>query len=139
MRQLLPEGWSRPNGYANAIEARGRFIFTAGLVGWNERKEFVAKDLAGQLEQILSNLVVLLAEGGARPEHVVRMTWYITDKQAYRSELARIGQIYRAAMGRVFPAMAVVVVSALIEDEALIEIETTAVVPIDGVTALDAG
>lgn len=129
MRTLLPHGWQRPKGYANAVEARGRVILTAGLVGWNEHEKFIAKDLPGQFEQILRNLVILLGEGGARPEHVVRMTWYITDKQAYRSELKHLGEIYRRIMGRVFPAMTVVEVAALIEDEALLEIEATAVVP----------
>lgn len=129
MRVLQPEGWPRPKGYANAIEVRGRTIYVAGLIGWNEEETFVAKDLPGQFEQILRNLVTLLAEGGARPEHVVRMTWYVTDKQAYLRELRRIGEIYRSIMGKVFPTMAVVQVVALMEDEALIEIETTAVVP----------
>lgn len=129
MRILQPEGWPRPKGYANAIEVRGRTIYVAGLIGWNEEERFVAKDLPGQFEQILRNLVALLAEGGAGPEHVVRMTWYVTDKQAYLRELRRIGEIYRSIMGKVFPTMAVVQVVALMEDEALIEIETTAVVP----------
>ena len=129
MRILQPEGWPRPKGYANAIEVRGRTIYVAGLIGWNEEEKFVAKDLPGQFEQILRNLVALLAEGGAGPEHVVRMTWYVTDKQDYLRELRRIGEIYRSIMGKVFPTMAVVQVVALMEDEALIEIETTAVVP----------
>lgn len=129
MRILQPEGWPRPKGYANAIEVRGRTIYVAGLIGWNEEERFAAKDLPGQFEQILRNLVALLAEGGAGPEHVVRMTWYVTDKQAYLRELRRIGEIYRSIMGKVFPTMAVVQVVALMEDEALIEIETTAVVP----------
>ena len=129
MRILQPEGWPRPKGYANAIEVRGRTIYVAGLIGWNEEERFAAKDLPGQFEQILRNLVALLAEGGAGPEHVVRMTWYVTDKQDYLRELRRIGEIYRSIMGKVFPTMAVVQVVALMEDEALIEIETTAVVP----------
>nr|WP_047165520.1 RidA family protein [Sphingomonas sp. Y57] len=129
MRILQPEGWPRPKGYANAIEVRGRTIYVAGLIGWNEEERFVAKDLPGQFEQILRNLVALLAEGGAGPEHVVRMTWYVTDKQAYLRELRSIGEIYRSIMGKVFPTMAVVQVVALMEDEALIEIEATAVVP----------
>ncbi|MFP5454763.1 MAG: RidA family protein [Alphaproteobacteria bacterium] len=129
MKTLQPAGWPRPKGYANAIETRGRTIYTAGLVGWNEEEKFVAKDLPGQFEQLLRNLVTLLAEAGAKPEHVVRMTWYVTDKKAYLAEVRRIGEIYRAIMGRVFPTMAVVQVVALMEDEALIEIETTAVVP----------
>lgn len=129
IRLLQPAGWPRPKGYANAIEARGRSIYIAGLIGWNEEEKFDAKDLPGQLEQILRNLVTLLAEGGAKPEHVVRMTWYVTDKQAYLRDTRRIGEVYRSIMGKVFPTMAVVQVVALMEDEALIEIETTAVVP----------
>lgn len=129
MRILQPAGWPRPKGYSNAIEARGRTIYVAGLVGWNAEEKFVAKDLPGQFEQLLRNLVTLLGEGGAAPEHVVRMTWYITDKQAYLRDAPRIGEIYRAIMGRVFPVMAVVQVVALMEDDALIEIEATAVVP----------
>ncbi|KQX22796.1 MULTISPECIES: RidA family protein [unclassified Sphingomonas] len=129
MRILQPEGWPRPKGYANAIEVRGRSIYVAGLIGWNAEEKFVAKDLPGQFEQILRSLVTLLAEAGAGPEHVVRMTWYVTDKQAYLREVRRIGEIYREIMGKVFPTMAVVQVVALMEDEALIEIETTAVIP----------
>lgn len=129
MRILQPAGWPRPKGYANAIEARGRTIYVAGLIGWNEEEKFVARDLPDQFEQLLRNLVTLLAEADARPEHVVRMTWYVTDKQAYLRDAPRIGQIYRAIMGKVFPTMAVVQVVALMEDEALIEIEVTAVVP----------
>jgi enamine deaminase RidA (YjgF/YER057c/UK114 family) len=128
MKVLQPAGWPRPKGYSNAIEARGRTIYVAGLVGWTPEEKFEAKDLPGQLEQILRNLVGLLAEGGAGPEHVVRMTWYITDKGAYLRELGRIGEVYRAVMGRVFPVMAVVQVVALMEDDALIEIEATAVI-----------
>lgn len=129
MKTLQPAGWPRPKGYANAIETSGRTIYTAGLVGWNEEEKFVAKDLPGQFEQLLRNLVALLAEAGAKPEHVVRMTWYVTDKQAYLANVRRIGEIYREIMGRVFPTMAVVQVVALMEDDALIEIETTAVIP----------
>lgn len=129
MRTLQPAGWPRPKGYANGIEASGRQVFVAGLIGWTAEERFEATDLPGQFEQILKNLVAILAEAGARPEHVVRMTWYITDKQAYLAEAKRVGEIYRSIMGRVFPVMAVVQVVALMEDQALIEIETTAVIP----------
>ena len=129
MRVLQPAGWPRPKGYSNGIEARGRQIFYAGLIGWNAEEKFEAKDLPGQFEQLLRNLIAVLAEADAGPEHVVRMTWYITDKQAYLRDAKRIGEIYRAIMGRVFPVMAVVQVVALMEDEAKIEIEVTAVVP----------
>ena len=129
MRILHPAGWPRPKGYSNAIEARGRTIYVAGLVGWNEEEKFVAKDLPGQLEQLLRNLVTLLAEADAGPEHVVRMTWYVTNKWVFLQETRRIGEIYRSIMGRSFPTMAVVQVVALMEDEAMIEIEATAVIP----------
>lgn len=129
MRVLQPAGWPRPKGYSNGIEVRGRQIFVAGLVGWTIEEKFDAKDLPGQFEQVLRNLVAILAEADAGPEHVVRMTWYITDKQAYLQSAKRMGEIYRAIMGRVFPVMAVVQVVALMEDEAKIEIEVTAVVP----------
>ncbi len=129
MKILQPAGWPRPKGYSNAIEVRGRTIYVAGLIGWNAEEKFESKDLPGQFEQLLHNLIAILAEGGAGPEHVVRMTWYITDKQAYLQNARRIGEIYRSIMGRVFPVMAVVQVVALMEDEAKIEIEVTAVVP----------
>ncbi len=129
MRILQPAGWPRPKGYSNGIEVRGRQIFVAGLVGWNEKETFEASDLPGQFDQLLRNLVAILAEADARPEHVVRMTWYITDKREYLENARRIGEIYRDIMGRVFPTMAVVQVVALIEDDAKIEIEATAVVP----------
>ena len=129
MKILQPAGWPRPKGYSNGIEVRGRQIFVAGVVGWTAEERFEAKDLPGQFEQLLHNLVAILAEADAGPEHVVRMTWYITDKQAYLSTAREIGEIYRRIMGRVFPVMAVVQVVALIEDEAQIEIEVTAVVP----------
>lgn len=129
MRTLQPAGWPRPKGYSNGIEVRGRQIYVAGLVGWTAEEKFEAKDLPGQFEQLLYNLVAILAEADAGPEHVVRMTWYVTDKQAYLGNIRQIGEVYRAIMGRVFPVMAVVQVVALIEDDALIEIEATAVVP----------
>lgn len=129
MRVLQPAGWPRPKGYANGIEARGRQVFVAGLVGWTAEEKFEARDFAGQFEQILRNLVAILAEARAGPEHVVRMTWYITDRQAYLGDARRVGEIYRAIMGRNYPTMAVVQVVALMEEEALVEIEATAVIP----------
>jgi enamine deaminase RidA (YjgF/YER057c/UK114 family) len=128
MRVLQPLEWARPRGYANGIEARGRMIFVAGQIGWDKDQHFHAKDFAGQFEQALLNILAVLREADAGPEHIVRMTWYITDKKAYLSD-KRIGPIYRRIMDRHFPTMSVVVVSALIEDEALVEIEATAVVP----------
>ncbi|HEX4859853.1 MAG TPA: RidA family protein [Rhizomicrobium sp.] len=128
MRTLQPADWARPRGYANGIEARGRTIFVAGQIGWDKDQRFQAKDFAGQFEQALLNIVAVLREAGAGPEHIVRLTWFITDKRAYLADAKRIGEIYRRVMGRNFPTMSVVQVAALIEDEALVEIEATAVV-----------
>lgn len=129
MRTLLPPGWPRPRGYANGIEADGKLVFVAGQVGWTPEGVFEQTTLAGQFRQTIDNTLAVLREAGAGPEHVVRMTWYITDKPAYLAALAELGAIWRETMGKNFPAMAVVEVKALIEDAALIEIETTAVVP----------
>jgi enamine deaminase RidA (YjgF/YER057c/UK114 family) len=129
MRTLLPAGWRRPKGYANGTSAVGRIVFTAGVIGWDEQEKLAAADLPGQLRQILVNTMAILAEDGAGPEHIVRMTWYVTDIDEYRGALSEIGAIYREIVGKYFPAMAVVAVSALVEPDARIEIETTAVVP----------
>lgn len=129
MRTLLPEGWPRPNGYANGIEAEGRIVFVAGQIGWTPEGRFEAATLAGQFAQTLDNTLAVLREASAGPEHIARMTWYVTDKRAYLASLAEIGAVWREKMGKNYPAMAVVEVKALIEDAALIEIETTAVVP----------
>ena len=129
MKALLPPGWPRPKGYANGISAKGRVIATAGVVGWTAAEEFETDDLAGQFRQVLVNTLAILAEDGAGPEHIVRMTWYVTDIQAYRNSLPAIGAAYRELIGRNFPAMAVVGVTALVEPRARIEIETLAVVP----------
>ena len=127
--QLHPANWKRAVGYANGIAARGRMIFTGGLVGWDADQQFRTDDFAGQVRQVLENIVAVLAEGGARPEHLVRLTWYVTDKQEYLSALHGIGAAYREVIGRHFPAMALVQVVALVEDRAKVEIEATAVVP----------
>ena len=129
MKALLPPGWPRPSGYSNAVSASGRLVFTAGIIGWDEQERIVAPDLPGQFRQILLNTLAILAEDGAGPEHIVRMTWYVVDVAEYRTSLAEIGAVYKAIMGRTFPAMAVVEVSGLVEPAARIEIETTAVVP----------
>ena len=129
MRALLPPGWPRPKGYSNGVEAKGRLVFTAGVIGWDETETIVSDSLAGQFEQVLRNTLAILAEAGAGPEHVVRMTWYVTDRDEYVAHLAEIGAAWRALMGRYYPAMAVVAVAALVEPRARIEIETTAVVP----------
>jgi enamine deaminase RidA (YjgF/YER057c/UK114 family) len=128
MRVLQPSDWARPRGYSNGIEATGRQIFVAGQIGWNKEAKFERHDFPGQFEQALLNIVAVLAEAGAGPEHVVRLTWFITDKKAYLSQAKEVGDIYRRVMGRNFPTMSVVQVAALIEDEALVEIEATAVV-----------
>ncbi len=127
MRVLHPEGWPRPRGYSNGIAAEGRLVFVAGQVGWDESQVFRSDDLVAQLRQALKNTLAVLAEAGAGPEQVVRMTWYITDKRDYLDRSKEIGAVYRALMGRHYPAMAMVEVSALMEDRAKVEIETTAV------------
>jgi enamine deaminase RidA (YjgF/YER057c/UK114 family) len=129
VKALLPPGWPRPKGYANGISAKGRVIVTAGVVGWTAEETFEAEDLPGQFRQILRNTLAILAEDGAGPEHIVRMTCYVTDIEAYRAGLAEIGAAWRDLMGKNYPAMALVAVTALVEPKALIEIETTAVVP----------
>jgi enamine deaminase RidA (YjgF/YER057c/UK114 family) len=129
MRTLLPEGWPRPKGYANGIEAEGRLVFVAGQIGWTPEGKFEATTLPAQFAQTLDNTLAVLREANAAPEHIARMTWYITDKRAYLAALPELGAIWREKMGKHYPAMAVVEVKALIEDAALIEIETTAVVP----------
>lgn len=129
MKTLLPPGWPRPKGYANGISAKGRVIVTAGVVSWNEQERFVAADLPGQFRQVLLNTFAILAEDGAGPEHIVRMTCYVTDLDEYRGSLAAVGAVWREVVGRHFPAMAVVGVTGLVEPAAKIEIETMAVVP----------
>jgi enamine deaminase RidA (YjgF/YER057c/UK114 family) len=129
VKALLPPGWPRPKGYSNGVAARGRLVVTAGVIGWTAEERFEADDLPGQLRQVLVNTLAILAEDGAGPEHIVRMTWYVTDIAAYRESLRDIGAAYREVIGRHYPAMAVVGVSALVEPRALVEIETIAVVP----------
>ena len=129
MRALLPPGWPRPKGYSNGIEARGRMIFTAGVVGWDEQEQFPSNSLTEQFRQVLRNTLAILAEGGAGPEHIVRMTCYVINIDVYRSSLADIGAAWKEIVGPYYPAMALVEVRRLVEPKALIEIETTAVVP----------
>jgi len=129
VKTLQPPGWPRPKGYANGVSARGRMVFTAGVVGWDEAERFVADDLAGQFRQVLKNILAILAEDGAGPEHVVRMTCYVTSRDDYVAQVAEIGAAWRETMGRHYPAMAVVEVSALVEPAAKVEIEAIAVVP----------
>jgi len=129
LQVLQPPGWPQPRGYANGIAATGRQVFVGGTIGWNEREEFTSDEFAEQTRQALKNIVVVLAEAGARPEHVVRMTWYVTDKREYLDSAKAVGAAYRSVMGYHFPAMALVQVVALVEDRAKVEIETTAVIP----------
>ena len=127
---LLPDGWPRPKGYANGILAAGsRQLFCGGQIGWNAAGEFEHDTFLGQLRQALCNVREVLAAGGAEPKHMARMTWYITDRDAYLEDLVAVGSTYRDIMGKHFPAMSVVVVSALVEERALLEIEVTAVLP----------
>ena len=130
MKHLLPEGWHRPRGYSNGIQADGEQVFVAGMIGWNEAEE-VADGFVAQLALALKNTVAVLAEAGAGPEHVVRMTWYVKGLDAYRENIPDIGRTYREIMGKNFPAMAVIGVVDLVDTGALIEIETTAVIAKD--------
>ncbi len=129
MQILQPPGWAKPKGFSNGISAAGKLVFVAGQIGWSGEGRWEATDFAGQFRQTLKNTLAVLAEAGGRPEHIVRMTWYILDKQEYLGAIREIGAAYRELMGRHYPAMAVVQVSGLIEDEARLEIETTAVIP----------
>lgn len=133
MKTLQPPDWLAPRGYANGILAEmtvgSRLVFVGGQIGWNGQQQFESDDFAEQVRQALANIVAILAEGGARPEHIVRMTWYVTDKKAYVDAYPAIGRHYRDLIGRHFPAMTAVEVAALVEDRAKVEIEVTAVVP----------
>jgi enamine deaminase RidA (YjgF/YER057c/UK114 family) len=127
-RTLQPEGWPAPRGYSNGVSATGRMVFTGGLVGWDETEQF-PDSLAAQIRQTLANTLAVLAAGGAGPEHIVRMTWYIRSVEDYVASRREIGAIWRELIGAIYPPMAVVEVSRLVEPKALVEIETTAVVP----------
>ena len=130
MTQVLqPPGWARPKGYANGVAVRGRQIHVAGMIGWDGQGEFHSDDLVAQVRQALANIVEVLAEADARPEHIVRMTWYLTDKREYVARAREIGAAYRELIGSFSVAMTAVQVVALIEDRAQVEIEVTAVVP----------
>ena len=129
-RSLLPQGWTKPKGYANGIAARGTIVSVAGQIGWNPATgRFESDDFVAQAKQALANIVAVLKEAGAGPEHLVRLTWYVVDKREYVQRLAEVGEAYRAVIGRHFPAMTLVAVAALVEDRARIEIEATAVLP----------
>ena len=129
MKVLLPLGWPRPKGYANGVTANGRMVFVAGMIGWDAEGRFHTDDLAGQARQALENVIAVLAEAGARPEHIVRMTWYVTDKREYLAGQKKIGAAFRDLIGCFNAAMTAVEVSALMEDRAKVEIEATAVIP----------
>ncbi|MEO6114731.1 MAG: RidA family protein [Sphingomicrobium sp.] len=129
MNILQPPGWPRPKGYANGISARGRTIYTAGVIGWDEREMIVSHRLELQFAQVLKNILAILAEDGAGPEHIVRMTCYITDRVQYLKLRDELAPIWQSIMGRHYPAMALVEVKALVNSSALVEIEATAVVP----------
>jgi enamine deaminase RidA (YjgF/YER057c/UK114 family) len=130
MNKLLqPPGWAPPKGYANGVAARGTMVFVGGQVGWNAQQQFVSDDFIEQAGQALRNIAEILREAGAGPEHMVRMTWYVTDRDEYNRRLGELGPVYRDAMGRNFPAMTCVQVAALVEARAKVEIEVTAVVP----------
>ena len=129
MQVLLPPGWPRPKGYSNGVAARGRMVFVAGMIGWDAQGVFHTDDMAGQVRQALRNIVEVLQEGGARPEHIVRMTWYVTDKNEYVAAYPEIGKAFRELIGSFNAAMTAVEVAALIEDRAKVEIEATAVIP----------
>ena len=129
MQILQPPGWAKPRGFSNGIAASGRLVFVAGQVGWTGEAKWEAKDFAGQFRQTLLNTLAVLKEAGAGPEHIVRMTWYVVDKKEYLAAIKEVGAAYRELIGRHYPTMAVVQVGALVEDEAKLEIETTAVVP----------
>ena len=129
MQILQPHGWAKPRGFSNGIVATGKQVFVAGQIGWTGDGKWEAKDFAGQFRQTLQNIIEVLAQAGGKPQHLVRLTWYVLDKQEYLASLKDVGTAYRALMGRHFPTMAVVQVGGLIEPEARLEIEATAVIP----------
>lgn len=129
IKKLQPPDWAEPKGYANGILARGAMLFVGGQIGWNAKQEFESDDFIAQTKQALQNILAVLQAGGAGPEHMVRMTWYVVDRVEYGARLKELGGAYREVMGKNFPAMTCVEVSALVEDRAKVEIEVTAVVP----------
>jgi enamine deaminase RidA (YjgF/YER057c/UK114 family) len=129
MKTLQPSRWARPKGYSNGIVAAGRTVFVSGMIGWDVKGEIVSSDFVAQVAQTLRNIVEVLAEANAKPEHIVRMNWYVVDKKEYVNAYKQLGVVYREIMGNHFPAMTAVQVASLIEDEARVEIEVTAVLP----------
>jgi enamine deaminase RidA (YjgF/YER057c/UK114 family) len=128
-KQIHPKGWKPAKGYANAVLSEGLILNIAGQIGWNESQEFIAKDFLGQMEQTLKNISTIVVEAGGKVTDLTRLTWYVTDKATYVSNQRQVGEIYRKILGNHFPAMTMVVVTALVEDEALIEIEAIAIIP----------
>jgi enamine deaminase RidA (YjgF/YER057c/UK114 family) len=131
MDLLHPRDWAPTRGFSNGVASEGRLVFVAGQIGWNERQEIVSDAFVAQVEQSLRNIVAVLAEGGAKPEHLVRLTWYVTDKREYLDHARDVGEAYRRVIGRHYPAMTLVQVASLVEDRAKVEIEATAVVPVE--------
>lgn len=129
MQVLQPKGWGRPKGYSNGIAVSGKMVFVAGMVGWDENEKFNSDDLADQVRQALTNIVAVLTEAGAGPQHITRMTWYLGNKDEYNSKLKEIGEAYRDVIGRNFPVMTAVQVAGFVEHGAKVEIEVTAVMP----------
>lgn len=129
MKFLQPPDWAKPRGYSNGIVARGQLVFVAGMIGWNKDAQFETDDFAGQVRQSLENIVTVLREAGAGPEDIVRLTWFVTDRLEYHASLPKLGEAYRAVMGKHYPVMSVLEVTALMEDRAKVEIEATAVIP----------
>ncbi len=129
MEILQPPNWPRPKGYSNGVAARGRSVFVSGMVGWDAQGKFVSSDFATQTRQALKNVLEVLSQANVKPEHIVRMTWYVVDKKEYAAAGKEIGLAYREIIGRHYPAMSVVQVVALVEDQARVEIEVTAMAP----------
>jgi enamine deaminase RidA (YjgF/YER057c/UK114 family) len=129
MQILQPPGWARPKGFSNGISCQGRLVFIGGQIGWSGQGEWIDQSFAGQFRQALKNVLEILAQAGGKPEHLVRLTWYVLDKKEYLASLKELGAAYRELMGRHYPTMAVVQVSGLVEDDARLEIEATAVIP----------
>jgi len=129
MKILQPPHWGRPSGFSNGIASKGQIIFVSGMIGWDAQRKLVSNDLVAQTRQALKNIVEVLAEANAKPEHITRMTWYLVDKKEYLAASKEIGDVYREVMGRHYPAMTAVQVASLIEDKARVEIEVTAVIP----------
>jgi len=126
---LHPRGWRAAKGFSNGVVAKGRLVFLAGQIGWNAEQQFESGDFVAQARQALANIVALVEEAGGKPDHITRLTWFVLDKQEYLSRLRELGEVYRSVMGRHFPAMTLVQVGALVEDQAKLEIEATAVLP----------